>query len=366
MTYKQAVYFIGKCLTLSYDPDRIKEVSQLILSGVIDWKSIVRVASGHLVLPAFYLSLKQADLLQLLPQDLAAYGAAITHLNRERNKALIKQAKKISLLLRSQDITSIFLKGTAHLLENLYDDIGARMVGDIDFIVKKNQVKKAAQILIKEGYKPMGAFISTKQMDLKHYPRLRHPTAWAAVEIHWALTLQKHKTTPNYKAISKEKQSLNTVFVPSFKHQAIHNILNTQINDKGFLFGKVSPRQLYDGFLLLQKPYVLEYCQQYKYDFYRKTLYLKLIQNIFEDKNINIKGSFLVQTLMLRYKLRINYPKINYLINYSIFLVVRLFSYPKTIFQVCYRKDIRTRVINYLKNPSWYGQHLRSYKSPRF
>ena len=362
MSYKQAVYFIGKCLTLSHYPERVKEVSQQILSGAVDWKIIVRVASGHMVLPAVYLNLKNADLLSLLPQDLVDYCEEITHLNRERNKALIKQAKKISLLLRSQDITAVFLKGTAHLLENLYEDIGERMVGDIDFIVAENQIEKAANLLIQKGYKPKGAFISTKQMDSKHYPRLIHPTELAAVEIHWALVLKPHKTNLNYVTIFKEKQAVNTVFVPSYWHQTIHNILNTQINDKGFLYGKVTLRQLYDGFLLQQKPRVLETCLQYNYDYYRKTVYLKLMQNIFDVKNVNIKTSFFVQTLMLRYKLSINYPKTNYFLNYGIFLVSRLFSYPKTIVQACYRKDVRMRVINNLKTPSWYGQHLRSYK----
>jgi hypothetical protein len=366
MTYKQALYFIGKCLTLSRYPERIIEVSQQILSNAIDWETIVRVSSGHMVLPTFYLSLKQADLLHFLPQDLVVYSEEITQLNRERNKALIKQAKKISLLLRSQDITTVFLKGTAHLLEDLYTDIGERMVGDIDFIVAKDQVEKVATILIKEGYKPMSPFVKGEQRYAKHYSRLIHSKAIAAVEIHWALTLQSHKTNLDYQTIFKEKQNLNTVFVPSYRHQAIHNILNTQINDKGFLYGKVSPRQMYDGFLLQQKPRVLESCLQYKYDYYRKTLYLKLIQHIFDFKSLRIDNSLFLQILMLRYNLSLNNPKINFVINYGIFLILRIIEYVKRIIQACYRKDVRIRVINNLKNPSWYGEHIRSYKTHGF
>jgi len=366
MTYKQALKFIGICLSLSRYPDRRIGLQNYIAQENFSWFKIVSVSSGHLVLPTVYLNLKYAKLLHLLPQDLVAYCEEITHSNRERNKTVIKQAKKISLLLRSQDIAVIFLKGTAHLLENLYADIGERMVGDIDFIVAENQIERAAYLLIQNGYKPAGDFISTKAPDSKHYPRLTHLTELAAIEIHWAVVLNSHKTTLDYSTIFKEKQNVNTVFVPSYRHQAIHNILNTQINDKGYLYGKVSPRQLYDGFLLQQKPRVLESCLQYKYNYYRKILYLKLIQHIFDVENLNILGSFFVQTLMLRYKLSINYPKMNYFLNYSIFLLSRLFSYPKTIFQACYRKDVRMRVINNLKNPSWYGKHIMSYKTPRF
>jgi Uncharacterised nucleotidyltransferase len=273
MTYKEALYFIGKCLTLSQNPKRRTEVLNDIKSGDLIWTKIVEVSTGHMVLPAVYLNLKRAKLLHFLSQDLVAYCKEITDLNRDRNKAIIKQAKKMSLLLRSQNITAVFLKGTAHLLENLYNDIGERMVGDIDFIVAENQIEKVANLLIQNGYKPMGNFISTKQMGSKHYPRLIHPTELAAVEIHWAVVLSPHRTGLNYQAVFKEKQLVNNVFVPSYGHQAIHNFLNTQINDKGFLYGKVMPRQLYDGYLLLFRPEVKKSLKEYKYDFYNKTVY---------------------------------------------------------------------------------------------
>jgi len=364
MTYKQALYFIGKCLAINNDPKRHKEVLNRINNGAICWGKIVRVSTGHMVLPALYLNLKRANLLQYLPEDLVAYCEEVTNLNSARNKAIIKQAKTLDTLLKQHNIIPVFLKGTAHIIEGLYRDIAERMVGDIDLIVPENQIEKVANLLIKNGYKPIGDFISIRTPGSKHYPRLTHPTELAAVEIHWAVVLNPHKTNLNYTTIFKEKQAVNTVFVPLYSHQAIHNILNTQINDKGYLYGKVSPRQLYDGFLLQQKPRVLESCLQYKYDYYRKTLYLKLMQNIFNVKNLNIADSFFLQILMLRYKLSINYPKMNYLINYNIYIITRLFSYPKTIIQVCYRKDVRVRVIRNLKTPSWYGQHLMSYKTP--
>jgi len=361
MTYKQALYFIGKCLTLSHYPERIIEVSQQILSSAIDWKKIVRVSSGHMVLPAFYLSLKRVKLSHLLPQDLVAYCEEITHLNRERNKAIIKQAKKISLLLRSQDITAIFLKGTAHLLEGLYTDIGARMVGDIDFIVAENQLEKAAQILIKKGYKPMETFISTKQFGSKHYPRLTHPTEIGAVEIHWAVVLESHKTNLSYQNINQNKQQFKGLWVPSFKHQAIHNMLNTQINDHGFLYGKIMMRQMYDGYLLGLKPDVMEAYQNYNYDFYRKSVYLNLIEHVFKP-NVTNKSNRLNNISMWRYDLSLNWPRLNYIVNYTMYFIKRIFSYPKTIILAIYKKEVRLSLYRRLSDKTWYGKHLRSYK----
>lgn len=366
MKYKQALYFIGKCLSLSQYPNRRLEVYNQIKKGEINWPKIVKVSTGHMVLPAVYLNLNRTNLLQYLPEDLAVYCEEITCLNRRRNKAIIQQSKTITDLLKQHKIRPIFLKGTAHIIEGLYLDIAERMVGDIDLIVPKNQVEKVATILINEGYKPMSPFVEGEQRYSKHYSRLIHPKAIGAVEIHWALTLQSHKTSLNYQTISKEKRFVNSVYVPSYSHQAIHNMLNTQINDKGFLYGKISPRQLYDGFLLLFKPHVLEDYQQYKYDFYRKTVYFKLVKKVFNIKNLKLDTPLFLRILMLRYDLKINYPKINYFINYIIFLMWRLIEYPKRIIQLFYRKDVRVNVIRNLRTPTWYRQHLRSYKNLGF
>jgi len=249
MTYKQALYFIGKCLTLSQDFKKRTEILNDIKSGDLIWSKIVKVSTGHMVLPALYLNLKRADLLSFLPDDLCSYFEEITRLNRNRNVEILNQVKTLNTILLKHNIVPIFLKGTAHLVEGLYNDIGERMVGDIDFLVAKDQIEQAADILIEEGYKPLSEYNKANQKLSKHYPRLIHQEKIAAVEIHWAVVLQSHKTYLDYKTIFKEKQCVNNIFVPSYGHQMIHNFLNYQINDKAFLYGKIMPRQLYDGFL---------------------------------------------------------------------------------------------------------------------
>ena len=50
------------------------------------------------------------------------------------------------------NIRPIFLKGTANLLAGVYEDIGERMVGDIDFIFSQQDYPKAITILRDFGY----------------------------------------------------------------------------------------------------------------------------------------------------------------------------------------------------------------------
>ena len=57
------------------------------------------------------------------------------------------------------NIKHIFLKGTALLLSNVFEDIGERMIGDIDFIIQGKDEEKIKKVLEKNKYsskKPVG------------------------------------------------------------------------------------------------------------------------------------------------------------------------------------------------------------------
>ncbi|NQW36810.1 MAG: nucleotidyltransferase family protein [Flavobacteriales bacterium] len=363
MTYKEGLYFIGAILSLSQHPERKESLKEQLASGALNWDKLVQISSGHMVFQALYLNLQRADLLEYLPKALVNYAAALTQLNRNRNNAIIKQAKSLQDLLSKHGITPIFLKGTAHLLENLYQDIGERLVGDIDFLVDPEQIVQTAEILRTNGYEPKGVFIPNEQQHSKHYPRLVHPDKIAALEIHWAVIANPYQDTLTYQDIYKDKLLVNGFFVPSYPHQAIHNMMNTQINDSGFLKGKIMMRQFYDGFVLSFKPEVLLALSNFKPVYYRKNGYLKLIQMIFKAGHISVPETKSLTFLMFRYVMSIDFPKSNRFINELIYFSMRFIHYPKTIIQACYKKEVRLYIFRRISNPAWYGQHLRSYKN---
>ena len=67
-------------------------------------------------------------------------------------KILLKEAKELSELLYKNNINHIFLKGTALLLSNVFEDIGERMICDIDFIIQHKMKKKLKKLLEKNNY----------------------------------------------------------------------------------------------------------------------------------------------------------------------------------------------------------------------
>ncbi|MDD4645252.1 MAG: nucleotidyltransferase family protein [Bacteroidales bacterium] len=159
-------FFIGKCLTLDYYPDRVESVKEQIESGYADWEQIVWVSTSHMVFPALHLNLKRTGLLPLLPLELVEYMVELTSDNRELNLRMIAQAHEITRLLNLHDISPVYLKGCWHMLDGLFRDIAERMMGDIDILVKDKDMVRAVEILMQAGYQSrtkMDPYLSLRQ-----------------------------------------------------------------------------------------------------------------------------------------------------------------------------------------------------------
>lgn len=255
MTYKETLFFVGKCLTITHEEHNRKIIENEIKSGNVDWDNVVKLSTEHYVFPALYCNLKRADLLSYLPEELVNYMKHITNLNRERNLQIIEQAKEINELLLANNITPIFLKGTGNLLEGLYADVAERMVGDIDFIVSKNDYPTTIKILINNNFSKVHK-TAFDFPSFKHYPRLQKENFIAAIEIHKELTVQKYASEFNYKIIQKDSQIINNIRVLSFKNQLVLSIIATHVNDDGFQYKNMALRNGYDTFLLSKKTVV--------------------------------------------------------------------------------------------------------------
>ena len=253
MNYKETLYFIAKCLTISLEEKNRDEIEIILKTTDVDWDTVVKVSTSHYVFPALYCNLKRADFLHYLPQELVSYMQYITNINRERNKKIIQQAKNLNSLLLANNIRPIFLKGTGNLLADIYEDIGERMVGDIDFILSKEDYPTGVIILREFGYSEV-----KKQEyyydEFRHYRRLQKDNNIAAVEIHTDfLSIRKYTNEFNYNFVAKDTQIINDVAVLSYANKLNLSIIANQINDNGFYYKTIALRNAYDVFLLSKK-----------------------------------------------------------------------------------------------------------------
>tara|TARA_B100002051_G_C16744161_1_gene646341 strand:+ start:2817 stop:3908 length:1092 start_codon:yes stop_codon:yes gene_type:complete len=252
MNYKETLFFIAQCLTISFEEKNKEIVLIKLKSDEIDWDAVVKVSTSHYVFPALYCNLRRAGYLKYIPEELVSYMKYITDLNREQNKQIISQAKKINTLLIKNNIKPIFLKGTGNLLAKLYLDVAERMVGDIDFILSKQDYSRAIQILYENGYEDVieeNYHFPTQ----KHYRRIKKKNNISALEIHHDLLRKKYYSEFNYSIISKDIQNINGFNVLSYSNKLNLSIIADQINDYGYYLKRISLRNAYDVFLLSKK-----------------------------------------------------------------------------------------------------------------
>lgn len=260
-----------------------KELNNTIKLNKIDWDNLVFVSSQHLVLPAVFCRLKQKGIEHLLPKDLFEYLNEITSINRNRNKSLLNEAILISELFKKNNINHVFLKGLAFLAENLYEDLGERMITDIDVLVHTNNLELATKLLIESGYNPNQSTIGERHLNKRHKPRLINETKLAAVELHTDLINNNDSNliTPNDTLNNKQIKQLA---IPSYLYLLKHNILNFQINDKGYYYNDFGFKSAYDSLILLKNVDVLEINDLFKEKVYRN--YFSLLTIFFPEIKI--------------------------------------------------------------------------------
>ena len=252
MNYKETLYFIAKCLTISLEEKNRDEIEFMLKTTDVDWDAVVKVSTAHYVFPAIYCNFKRADFLQYIPQELVGFMEHITNINRERNKQILQQLQELNSVLLANNITPIFLKGTGNLLAGIYDDIAERMVGDIDFIFSKEDYSKAITVLSDFGYSEVGKYKYYFPAQ-RHYRRLTKENYIAAIEIHKELLLVKYTNEFNYCFVEKDSQIVKGFTVLSYANKINLSIIANQINDNGFYYKTMALRNAYDVFILSKK-----------------------------------------------------------------------------------------------------------------
>jgi len=253
LNHKETLFFIAKCLTIALEDKNRDKIELILKTKDVDFETVVKVCTAHLIFPALYCNFKRANFLHYLPHELVSYMEHISDINRERNKQIITQAKDLNSLLLANNIKPIFLKGTGNLLAGIYEDIAERMVGDIDFIISKEDYQKAIIILREFEYSEVNKQKYYFPGASKHYRRLQKENNIGAVEIHKELIIKKYTNEFNYSFVEKDSQIVNGVRVLSYANKLNLSIIANQINDSGFYYKTMALRNAYDVFLLSKK-----------------------------------------------------------------------------------------------------------------
>ena len=215
----------------------------------INFEKLTHLTSSHLIIPLVYSKIIDKKCSKFFPNNFIKYFKEIWELNMQRNEYLLKEANEISELFREKKIKHVFIKGTSNILSNLYENIGDRMLSDIDILVEEKSCFDAFNLLEKKGYYPVTKNIFF-QNSAKHLIRQANKNKVFAVEIH---RRPFKKNNINVNKILSNRVFMNGVFVPRYLDQILINIKNHQINDYGYYRFSYSLRSIYDTFILIPR-----------------------------------------------------------------------------------------------------------------
>ena len=151
-----------------------------------NWEGLTALCAQHDLLSALEFRFSQLGLAQQIPEPHRQSFRSAYMLTAARNILLLNHACQILLRLRAENIPVIALKGL-FLLENIYKDVGARSMSDLDILVHREDLNRTIEILQGLGYQLSRYFdIRDSNLDIKHVPPMTLSDG-THVEIHWTL-----------------------------------------------------------------------------------------------------------------------------------------------------------------------------------
>lgn len=138
-----------------------------------------------------------------IPENVKIELRTRSHDKRRQMLTLTAELVRLSKLFAQDDIFMLSFKGPA-LSQHLFGDVGLRYSRDLDLLVKPQDLDRAEQLLLSNGYtRQLPDFALTprqKKAYLKFYPHVSfyHPGHQSVVEVHWRLCANPHLLPPEY------------------------------------------------------------------------------------------------------------------------------------------------------------------------
>ena len=177
--------FLTLCCKPMHSQEEIAYLTTLLETTQLDQQKLLKFAHAHAVFPLLYKTLFKLFPQHTLLDELKPYYLA--HI--QYNMAMTTTLCKIVSRFKEANIPMLHLKGPV-LSQQLYDDIGSRQFGDLDILIKKENLKEVLQLLEKAHYNP--EIILQKEtrevfFNAVNVLGFHHASSNTRIEVHWEL-----------------------------------------------------------------------------------------------------------------------------------------------------------------------------------
>jgi hypothetical protein len=151
-----------------------------------DWDLFAQMADHEGVAPLMYWKLKDSPV-QVPPSTFNLLRSTY-YQTLAQNTLMYQELERILKALDEARIEAIVLKGAA-LAATVYEDIGLRPMGDLDLLVKREQIEASVNILESMGYfTPHRHVTDLLDWNLTHHINLQEVESnKVSIELHWNL-----------------------------------------------------------------------------------------------------------------------------------------------------------------------------------
>ena len=166
------------CIRGRWDRTGMDEAGRIVDENDVNWHDFFDQAGRQSVAPLIYHTLRDDH--TILPPWVKRQLRTAYYRSATSNALLHHELTRIVRAFNEAEVPIILLKGAA-LAEGIYGNIALRPMGDIDLLVRTEQMSVAAQLLVQGGY----------SVGDRAHPNLRHATfragnsGWTAhIEVH--------------------------------------------------------------------------------------------------------------------------------------------------------------------------------------
>ena len=220
-----------------------------------EWRSVLRLASTHLVTPSLRRAFQEHGLVSGVPAGVLEFLDAVYTLNLDCNLRYQDQLAHLIQVLNNTGVRPVLLKGAAALVSGLYPTPGERMIGDIDVLIPPSTLSSVVfKHLLAAGYRPVAVEEELPETEdhgpgMHHYPRIYSLDWPAPMELHVHPVHLLATRLLGSEEVVRDATPLNwrggDCLLPSPTHFVMHNVIHAFIvdrRDRGFL----SLRQLFE------------------------------------------------------------------------------------------------------------------------
>jgi hypothetical protein len=174
------------CARTDASPEVAARIRELTTTNELDWDYLFLLARRHAVVPLLYLNLarERAD---FIPPSFLSKLKLQYQENHARNTILTAELCHLIDLFAASGIEAIPYKGPA-LAIFAYGNLALRRFVDLDLIVRKQDVRRARDLLIDEGY-TLTRLLTPAQQDLllrtQHNLQFARDNRRLLLELHW-------------------------------------------------------------------------------------------------------------------------------------------------------------------------------------